>query len=370
MKSVCVLGGYGIFGSRITKALVRYSIPTIIAGRNKNNGLKLQKEIKQQYPDANIQVAAFDAKKEIKQHLEKLQPLLIINTCGPFQNSDYSIARACISLGIHYIDLADGRDFVNHIDVLDQEAKQNNVMVITGASTVPGLSSAVIEHFKSEFKTIDKLDFGITPGAKTPRGTATAKSILSYIGKPLKSFPGGKRVFGWQDLHKVTYPDLGNRWMGNCDVPDLDLLPKKYNIKQLRFSAGMESGMLHLSIWLLSWLVRMGLPLNLMNYASMLTKLSHIFDVFGSSDGGMHVILKGVDHNNKPLTIKWFVIVKQGDGPQVPAVPAIILARKIITNELNEPGAKPCVGMVSLEDYMHELSHYASRDYVFKSIVQ
>ena len=227
MKSVCVLGGYGIFGSRITTALVRESIPTIIAGRNKNKALQLFNKLKQKYPHANIHIATFNVNEDITFQLKQLQPYLVINTCGPFQNNDYSIAKSCISLGIHYVDLADGRDFVNQINVLDEEAKKNNVIVITGASTVPGLSSAVIEKFKNEFKVIEKLSFGISPGAKTPRGIATAKSILSYLGKPLKPFPGGEKIYGWQDLHRIKYPELGYRWMGNCDVPDLDLLPKK-----------------------------------------------------------------------------------------------------------------------------------------------
>lgn len=364
MKTVCVLGGYGVFGSRIIRALVRDAIPVIIAGRTQKPANQLAKELKQQYPHANIQTAIFDVRQSIANNLNMLRPTVLINTCGPFQISDFSIATTCIALGIHYIDLADARDFVNQIQNLDETAKKNQVMVISGASTVPGLTSAVIEHFQPQFKQITSLDFGISPGAKTPRGTATTKAILSYLGKPLKPFPGGEKAFGWQNLHSVVYPEIGRRWMGNCDVPDLDLLPQKYHISQLRFVAGMESGLLHLGIWGLSWLVRLGLPINLMKYADLLLRLSHIFDVFGTDEGGMHIILKGIDHNNNPLIIKWFIIVKKGDGPYVPTVPAVILAKKIIANTFNHPGAQPCLGLVGLTEYLQEMGHYASSDHV------
>jgi len=55
--------------------------------------------------------------------------------------------------------------------------------------------------------------------------------------------------------------------MGNCEVPDFDIFPDQYKIKKILFSAGMESKILHLNIWLASWLIRIGLPLNLVKHA-------------------------------------------------------------------------------------------------------
>ena len=51
--------------------------------------------------------------------------------------------------------------------------------------------------------------------------------------------------------------------MGNIDHPDFDIFPVKYGIKNLNFHAGVENKLLHLGIWLTSWMVRLGLPLNL-----------------------------------------------------------------------------------------------------------
>jgi hypothetical protein len=349
MKSVCVLGGNGVFGRRIVEALRREGIRVIVAGRSVQPG-----------PDSVV----MDASQDITAQLRAVSPFVVINTCGPFQGQDYHVARSCIELGIHCIDLADGRAFVTGIGELDQAARKASVAVITGASTVPGLSSAVIERFRPEFSVIEQLDFGITPGAKTPRGVATAQSILSYIGRPLQPFAGGKRVYGWQDMHRVKYPELGYRWMGNCEVPDLDLLPQRYGIQRLRFSAGMESTPLHLGIWGLSWLIRLGLRFDWRGCAKTLARLSHCFDCFGSHDGGMHVILQGKDTAGQPLTIKWFMVVKNGEGPYVPTIPSVVLAKKLIAGECIQVGAKACVGLVSLDEYLAALSRYAMHEYV------
>ena len=166
MSKVLILGGYGNFGKRITRLLARQNIPVIISGRDATKARILAQTL----PGGLAEIAIFDIKQALSAQLKALAPTVVINTCGPFQTSDYAAAETCIKHGAHYIDLADGRDFVTNIHALDGKAKRNNVAVISGASTVPGLTSAVIEHLRPHFSAIDSLDFGIAPGQKAERG--------------------------------------------------------------------------------------------------------------------------------------------------------------------------------------------------------
>lgn len=366
-KKILILGATGNFGSNIAKALAKANIPIIIAGRQKPALMALQHEIDTLNLGSSIEIAVFDIKKQMAQQLALLKPFLVINTCGPFQHSDYATALDCIHFGIHYVDLADGRDFVNGIhDALDNVAKDNHCLVISGASTVPCLSSAVLAHYKNEFTRIDSLTFGITPGQKTPRGLATTQAILSYVGKPLKPIPGALNTrYGWQDLYCQTYPLLGKRWMSNCDIPDLDLLPKHYGISHIRFSAGIESAFLHLGLWILSGCVRLGLPIRLDAHADVLLKVSHWFDRFGSDNGGMHMIFSGKDRHGREKVIKWFLVAQNGYGVHVPTIPAIVLVKHLISGKLRQTGAIPCVGLISLEEYLVELGDENIRVYAY-----
>ena len=207
MNKVLILGGYGNFGCRIACALAKDNIAIIIAGRDQHKADTLAKNLQKKYPHSTIETAIFDAKLYLPIHLKKLNPRIVINTAGPFQNSDYSIAKACIAQHIHYIDLADGRDFVREISSLNLAAQAANTLVISGASTVPALSSAVLEKYKHAFSTIDSLVFGISPGQKAHRGLATTAGILSYIGKQLKNSKDGKVRYGWQDMYRIKYPE-------------------------------------------------------------------------------------------------------------------------------------------------------------------
>lgn len=358
MNSVLILGGYGNFGKRIAFALAKAGIPIIIVGRNKEKAEKLENDIRQLYPQVSIVIAIFDVNQNLSEQLENLSPTVVINTCGPFQLADYIIAETCITHNVNYIDLSDAREFVSNIISLDDKARVANVLVVSGASTVPGLSSAVVEKFKGEFSEIESLIYGISPGQKATRGLATTKSIMTYVGKPLKPFAGSNNSYGWQNIYRQDYPELGKRWMATCEIPDLDLLPGHYAIKSIRFSAGMELSFMHLGIWFMSWLVRLGLPLNLYKHSDLLLRVSNWFDFFGSADGGMHIIIRGKDKQGKAKTVKWFIIAKEGDGPQIPTIPAIILAKKLASGKSITSGAKACVGLVSLDEYLEELKDF------------
>jgi len=122
MRPVLILGGYGNFGKRIAEALTRDGIPVIIAGRSAEKAADFKRELQQELPACLVSVAVFDAKVGLEANLQETRPCVVINTCGPFQTADYTIANACIHRATNYIDLADGRDFVTGISKLNKVA--------------------------------------------------------------------------------------------------------------------------------------------------------------------------------------------------------------------------------------------------------
>ncbi len=358
-NDVLVLGGYGNFGKRIVRGLGRHGVPVIIAGRDLGKARALAAEV------PNTRAIAADIHGDLAAVLRDERPSVVVHTCGPFQGADYGVARACIAAGVHYIDLADGRDFVRDFSALDTDARAAGVTLISGASTVPGLSSAVIEHLRPQFARMDSLDFGISPGQRTERGLATFQAILSYAGRPLRPFPGPTKPYGWFDLHSQVYPVFGRRWLSACDIPDLDLLPQAYGLKSIRFGAGIEVAPLMFAMAGMAWLVKAGLPLDLPGLAPLLKWATDLFNPFGGDTGGMHITIGGIDHDSRPLETSWFIVAERGDGPQIPCVPAIVLARRLYEKgpgpgtDVPVPGAFPCVGLVRLEDYLAELKPYA-----------
>ncbi len=355
---ILVLGGYGVFGTQIVEALSQESnLHILIAGRTLSKAQALVDSLSD-VSLTKLEALTIDAQSEnLTEKLSTLNVNLVIHTCGPFQGQEYFVAKACIANGINYLDLADGRDFVCNIEQLDEDAKNSNCLVISGASSVPGLSSAVINKYKNQFSHLKSIECYILPGNKSEHGEATVSSVLSYTGKPIRVWQNKQwtHVFGWQNIQRIHLQGLGYRWAANCDVPDLELFPKHYpEVENVKFQAGSELSFMHLSLWVLSGLSRLKLIRNWNVFAKAFTRMTHWFLPFGTDTGGMTINLNGLDRNSQPLAINWQLIATDGDGPKVPALPAIILAKKIIKNQLKLIGAMPCLELFSVDDFQLE----------------
>lgn len=358
---VLVLGGYGHFGGRICRALAAESnISLIIAGRNAA-AARAFAQILPAAVRARAECAALDhASPQFPGALAALKPDLVIHTSGPFQGASYSVAQAAINAGVHYIDLADAREFVAGISALDEAARAANVLVVSGASTLPALSAAVIDANLHEFQMLEAVEISIAPGQRTPRGEATVAAVLSYCGKPFKVLQDGRwlTAYGWMDLHHHCYPRFGCRWLARCDVPDLELFPGRYPaLRTMRFDAALEITLLQLGFWMLAALTRWGPVRDWGVYAPLMLRMGRWCDWMGSDVGGMHVEMRGTDGDGKPKAVMWNLTARRGHGPEIPCIAAIVLARKLATGELDERGAMPCMGLMTLEDFGVAVAH-------------
>lgn len=356
---VLIIGGYGNFGSFIAPMLARAdNIQLILAGRNKIKAEKLAGELEaRNTPEA----VTIDIAHDLSESLAKLTPDIVIHTSGPYQNQSYHVAEACIQQGCHYVDLADARAFVAGITALDARAKEKGVLICSGASSVPCLTASIIDHYKDEFHTLEKVEYAIATAQLTNRGLATIRAVLSYAGKPFTTLIDGKMqpVYGWLGLTWRCFWKLNLRLLGNCDIPDLDLFPKRYpTLKTIRFRAGLELKLLHLMLVTLSWLVRIRILPSLQPLSTLLLRISFLFDPIGKDDSGFYMLLSGKDAQGKDKYIQFDLVARHGDGLCIPSVPAIIIARKIMGGEIGKTGATPCLDLITMDEYLEVLSEF------------
>ncbi|SRR5579871_1856394 len=356
VKRVLIIGGYGNFGSHIARSLAGSSdIRLLIGGRSV---AKAQALIAAIAPVNAAEAHAIDIDGDLVEALARIAPDIVIHTTGPFQAQDHRVARACIAQRCHYLDLADARDFVVTIGCLDADAKARDVLVVSGASSVPCLTAAVMDFYLPCFARLEAVDYGISAAQHTNRGLATTSAVLSYVGKPMTMLRNGrmKKVFGWEDTHAEYYPELGWRLFGNCDIPDLALFPARYpTLRSMRFAAGHELKLLHLATRVLGALVRIGAVQSLDRHARFLLGLAFLFDRFGSGRSGFHMILTGMGHDGRAKERRLYLIARSGHGPYIPCVPAILLAQQLATGVLKRRGAMPCLDLIDLDTYLGAL---------------
>ncbi|ASP38662.1 saccharopine dehydrogenase [Bacterioplanes sanyensis] len=362
---VVILGGYGNFGKRIAETLADVGgITIIIAGRSLNKANTACQQLSGIGSQAELQAARLDIQSsDFNDALAALAPDLVIHTSGPFQGQGYQVAQACIAAGSHYIDLADDRRFVCDISALQEQAVANDVLLVSGASSVPGLSSTVIDGFSDRFESLHSIDFAIAPGNQAERGEATVAAILSYTGHAFPVYINGRWQdrFGWMSPRRVDFGRrIGKRWLANIDIPDLELFAQRYpTVKNVTFQAGLELSFLHFGMVFMALLARVGLVKDWSKFTRPIFKCSELFERFGTDTGGMQITLTGTDKHSRTKTITWTLCAEQGVGPYIPTISAIILAKKLIAGQLTKRGASACLDMYTLAEFDAEVSHLA-----------
>jgi hypothetical protein len=354
---VLVLGGYGNFGARICRALAMDpSIALQICGRDFAKAQAFAHEL----GASAVRIDLFAS--DLAQQLQQCGAGLVIHTAGPFQAQDYAVAEAAARAGAHYIDLADGRRFVcDFAGRLDAQFRAARRCAVTGASTVPALSSAVVNEFASRFERLERIDICIAPAQKAPRGRATLARVLSYCGEPIRVWQEGawQSRYGWGQAELIRFARLKARRGALCDIPDLELSPAHYErVKTVQFRAALEVPFTQRVFGMLSWLRQHGWIGSPVGLAGLLHRAGGVFDPFGTPDGGMVVRLDGRGREGRPLRVAWHITAGDHHGPEIPCMAAILLARRFARGDHPPHGARTAMGLLSLQDFAPEFDRW------------
>jgi hypothetical protein len=353
---VVVVGGAGVFGSRLVRGLAAtVNAEILIAGRN---AARAEAAVRETGASGAV---VLDRLNAAPADIGALKANLIIDAAGPFQGANLSFARACIAAGVDYVDLADARDFVAAFPVLDAEAKATNVRAITGASSTPALTHAALDRLTEGWRRIDTIRAGISAGNRAPRGRSLIEAILSWTGAPVRVFEGSRWILrrGWSRTTLRGVPPLGRRRFAIAETPDLDLIEARFQPQDSAiFMAGLELGLLHRCMSLLGWLRGAGLVTTLRPLAGALQAAGSLFRRFGSDRGCMFVEASGRDADDKPVRAEWTLVAPPVVGPFTPTLPALALARRLLSGEAIAPGARACVGILSLDDLAADFARH------------
>ena len=367
-KKLIILGGYGTYGKLISENLSRTNTNITIVGRNAKKGEKFAHEIGVDFLQCDIANSA-----KLREIFKSA--FLVINAVGPFLAGDYALPKMAIAQGCHYIDLGDGRDYVSKITQLNDKAKEKGVFICVGASTSPAITSAMVtelsfsrsKSFSPSFTRTERakalttkerlnIKIALNAGNKNQAGVSTFKSILEYVGKEIPVWQNGRWVNlrGWGRAEFVNFPaPVGKRRVQLCDVPDLALFPSLFNAQNVIFKAGVEITFFNYALSFLAKLKEIFPSIDLPNLAKPLVRLSGLFKSFGTFHGGLRVSVTDANRNEKSLSL-----IAPQDGPQIPASPAILLARKILAEGVPQVGAYPCVGFLDFSAYKSHLSQF------------
>lgn len=357
MSIVTLLGGAGHIGRRISEELTRRGTARVrMAGLDSGAARAVAHRV-------GVEFRACDVRDPQAVAAAIEGSTVVIDAAGPFQARGHAAASVCIDAGVHYIDLADARDHVLGIATLDGRAIAAGVMVTSGASTVPAISSAMIDLLAPSFDRISDICIGLTDGSKNRYGVGTLASTLSGLGRPFRITMRGqdRLVRGGEDPRRLDFPPpVGERLVRLCDLPDVALFPERYDAATVRAYEGVEGRAVSVITSVVRWLRRRVCDLDLSRWTPFLHWLSGALTPAGSPNGALAVWIRGVDTEGRPLQRR-VALVFEHESALPPGAPAIMLTERIIASGPPRVGAFPCIGLLPFEEIAAHLGRRRAR---------
>jgi len=358
--TVLIVGGYGHFGSRIVQLLEHDSRLTLLVGGRsweKAHALCTTRTAAK----ARLIPAQFDRAGDLDRQLQILQPDIVIDASGPFQaygDKPYALIEACIVRRIHYLDLADGSDFVAGVRKYNDTALAANIYVLAGVSSFPVLTAAAVRRLSHDMHRIDSIKGGIAPSPYARMGENVIRAIAGYAGTRIALKRDGRAAFGYPFTEQVRFTvappghmPLRRTLFSLVDVPDHAAIAELWpNAKTIWMGAGPVPAVLHRTLVALAWLRR----LHLMPSLSWLTPLIHFAAnhfVWGEDRGGMFIEVKGAGPSGESLTRSWNLIAEGDDGPFIPSMAVAAIVNNALDGRPPRLGARAASRDLELEDY-------------------
>jgi len=357
--TVLILGGYGTFGGRLAQLLADDPrIRLLIAGRSRAKAAAFCAQLP---AGATTVPLAFDREGDVAAQLRDAKPDVIVDVTGPFQlygHEPYRVVRAALAVGSNYLDLADGSAFVKGIGRFDDEARRKGLFVLSGVSSFPVLTAAAARLLSADMARVDAITGGIAPSPYAGVGLNVIRAIAGYAGKPVSVRQDGREVVAhaFTGTRRYTIGPPGRvplkpTRFSLVDVPDLQVLPELWpGVRSVWMGAGPVPELLHRSLNLLAWLVRLKLLPSLLPFAPAMHRVINRVR-WGEHRGGMFVSVEGVMKGGHAVERSWHLLADGDDGPLIPSMAAAAIIRGWLDGRRPAPGARSAAADLEVSDY-------------------
>jgi short subunit dehydrogenase-like uncharacterized protein len=167
-------GANGFTGAMIARHAAQTGSTPILAGRNPSAVARVAEE-------CGLQWRAFDLRDKDAVRVGLADVSAVVNAAGPFAFTYQPLLQACLSQGVHYLDIS------GEIDTFERCAKTHDTAMRQGVMVMPGIGFDMVPgdclalHLKTKLPQADTLEIGLRYGGSLSRGTS--KSALLTFGQ-------------------------------------------------------------------------------------------------------------------------------------------------------------------------------------------
>ena len=312
--TVTVFGGYGVFGSHVSKALAEAGVPVRIAGRDAEQAARCARSLG---PVHEGIAADLRDPASCSRALDGAR--VAVCCAGPFSSLPLVLPEACLAAGVCYVDIADDRGWSARLRGLGDRFRERGLTAAVGCSSLPGISGALASLIAERLAAVERARVTLFIGNRNPKGEAAVLSAAAQLGRTFTA-PQGPLI-GLRGREIVDLPPpFGPRTVLDFESPELDLFPALFGARNVRVKVGFESRLATGSMAALSWLgPRLGTAT-----ARIIAPMARLLSRSGHSGGVVKVELWSPDGALSTASLG-----SAEDGQRMAALPAAFVAQTL-----------------------------------------
>jgi saccharopine dehydrogenase-like NADP-dependent oxidoreductase len=202
-QRVAVVGGDGFYSRYPVADLLRFTgAQVLVASRRAPQRLR---------PTDRVVPVACDLRDPRALRGAIRGSAVVVHCAGPFQHLPLEPLQAAIATGVHYVDISEDRAYRQRALAMDTEARAAGIVVLNGASVVPGMQALVTELLRPRFDELLAVCGSAAPDTRRHRGHAMFHTMLLGAGRPFQAPRKGLpvRVYGWREPEWFDFPPTG-----------------------------------------------------------------------------------------------------------------------------------------------------------------
>ncbi|MFQ5629744.1 MAG: saccharopine dehydrogenase family protein [bacterium] len=196
-----IYGAYGYTGVLVAEEALRRGHKPVLAGRSADKLAPLAERL-------GLESIVFDLSDEdaIAQKLSEFD--LVFHAAGPFIHTSAPMVHACLQSGTHYVDITGEIPVFEHNFTLDQQAKQQGIVLMSGVGFDVVPSDCLLKYLveKIENPTHLELAFASPDGTTSP---GTTKSMLEHLPRGIFARQAGSlaRIDPKRQVRRIRFSD-------------------------------------------------------------------------------------------------------------------------------------------------------------------
>jgi hypothetical protein len=311
---IAVFGGYGTFGAHVSRALAAAGCPLRIAGRDGERARTFAAGL-----GAGHEGIAADAGDPASCAHALAGVRVAVSCAGPFPALGTALLESCLAAGVHYVDIADDREWHSRLRSWDGRFRERNLTAAVGCSSLPGISGALAVLAAQRLPAVERARVTLFIGNRNPKGEAAVRSAAAQLGRIFPAPQGLLRGLAGREIVGLP-PPFGARAVHDWESPELDLFPVLLGAREVRVKVGFESGLANISAAALARLgPRLGGAL-----LRAFTPIARALSRFGHSGGYVKVELWDAPGANAAAAS--IALGGAGGGQRMAALPAAFVA--------------------------------------------